>query len=314
MRVCIAENLTQSQVHDYSLVLSAYNYPHLIQQAPAGWQIWVNEDVQLVCQYLIAQYNAENPPKSTPQRTPRPGWGADAHVVWICLLLSVGYILIDRSANTQALVRHYAADAQAIVLHGQIYRTVTALMLHSGYPHLIANLAGLAIFGAGVARVCGAGVGWLMILASGAIGNLINAFFFERGHVSIGASTAVFGALGVLAGHQFQLKWQDRGQRGKAWLPIAGALALLGFMGAGGVRTDILAHLFGLLGGVALGLVYTVTQRRPAGPSIQRYAAMAAIAMVSLAWAYPMFTSHPLSIYPKISASFIYQFALFDER
>jgi rhomboid protease GluP len=290
MRVCIAENLTRSQVDAYSLVLSAYDHPHIMQPAPAGWQLWVDGELQFVCRYLIAQYDTENPPDPITFEAPKPNRPLDMSAVWVCLLLLACHMLHGQAADTHAVVRTYAADASAI-LHGQFYRAVSALMLHSGYPHLIANMAGLAVFATAVTRACGAGVGWLMVLASGVSGNLINAFFFERGHVSIGASTAVFGALGILAGHQFWRKWQTRGQRRKAWLPVAGALALLGFLGAS-AHSDVLAHLFGFFSGLPLGLIYTATQLQPPRQSIQRYAAVVAVAVVLLAWASPMVRSH----------------------
>jgi len=94
------------------------------------------------------------------------------------------------------------------------------------------------------------------------LGNFANALFYETRHVSIGASTAVFGALGILAGYQFLTKIKHPRQRIKAWLPLAGGLALLAILGSG-AESDIMAHLFGFLSGILLGLGYTLVGRRP---------------------------------------------------
>jgi drug/metabolite transporter (DMT)-like permease len=42
-------------------------------------------------------------------------------------------------------------------------------------------------------------VGWLLILLTGVFGNLVNASLQLPGHIAIGASTAVFGAIGLIA-------------------------------------------------------------------------------------------------------------------
>ena len=57
--------------------------------------------------------------------------------------------------------------------------------------------------GANLGRIAGAGVGVLMILAAGVLGNYANAVLFEYNHLSVGASTSVFGAVGITAAYQF---------------------------------------------------------------------------------------------------------------
>ena len=66
----------------------------------------------------------------------------------------------------------------------------------------------------------------------------------RRDFVSIGASTAVFGALGALAVLP-QL-------RRRAWVPLGAGMALLAFLGTSG-RSDLAGHLCGFAAGVALG-------------------------------------------------------------
>ena len=103
--------------------------------------------------------------------------------------------------------------------------------------------------------------GSLAVLASGIVGNVANAFWHHASgngdHGSIGASTAVFGAIGLLAASQLVL---DRAHAPKSaprrmldvLAPLVGGLALLGALGSS-ERADLGAHLFGFLSGVVLG-------------------------------------------------------------
>ena len=156
-------------------------------------------------------------------------------------------------------------------------------MLHADIPHLAGNMVGIAIFGTWVCNITGAGVGWLMILLSGILGNLANAALFQYRHNSIGASTAVFGAVGFLAAYQLYLKINIVGQRRKAWIPLAGGLALLAFLGSG-AHSDITAHLFGFLSGFFLGLFYAVLLHRLLKKRHQICAMVTAIGIVTFSW------------------------------
>ena len=103
-------------------------------------------------------------------------------------------------------------------------------------------------------------------------------------HSTIGASTAVFGALGLLVGHA--LVWRRAARRGRpAWLPIGAALALLAMLGTEGERVDLWAHGFGLATGVALGAIALGAARELArvarAPGDQRRERAGAIA---IAW------------------------------
>jgi membrane associated rhomboid family serine protease len=155
------------------------------------------------------------------------------------------------------------------IREGEWWRAVTALTLHADIVHLLGNLALGALLIGLLAAETGAGTALLLTLLGGALGNATNALIGTATHTSIGASTAVFSALGVLVGGRFRL---DRAnlQRGRAWIPLIAGLALLGWMGgpserigSGGVpvRTDVPAHVLGLLWGLTLGLCYLSPSR-----------------------------------------------------
>jgi len=177
-----------------------------------------------------------------------------------------------------------AADA-ARVVGGEPWRAVTALTLHDDAGHVLGNAIAGAVFLAGVFRAFGAGLGGALALAAGAGGNLLNGWI-HRGaeHVSIGASTAVFGLLGLLAGRAL-LRGRALGARGRrVWTPVAAALALLAMIGTEGPHVDLWAHACGLAVGLVLGVAATRLDPGRVPRGLQWTAGAAAIALLLASW------------------------------
>ena len=120
-------------------------------------------------------------------------------------------------------------------------------------------------------------------LSSGIAGNVVNAVVYKAGHTSIGASTAVFGALGILSAWQVLRRVNQPGKRLKALLPLGAGLALLGFMGSS-VHTDVLAHLFGFLSGIVIGGLYGATVHDQPGIKIQTLGLVLTAIILLRAW------------------------------
>ena len=274
--------LTQNQANIYGLVLSSEGIPYLIKKDAKGWEVWVEESVCDHACDLIAKYIAENQYSPDSEIQKASEYHHSFIGAWISMLLIGCHFRSDMYGQFNQIVREYGASAAAI-LDGEIYRTVTALMLHSDYVHLAGNVAGIFIFGTAVSSIAGAGVGSLMILASGILGNYANAVLFEYGHTSIGASTAVFGAVGISAAYQFYTKIKMGKQRMQAWLPLAGGLALLGFLGTG-KRADLTAHLFGFIAGIGLGLIYTLLRHHLQDKHIQIGSMATCVIILVSAW------------------------------
>ncbi len=265
------------------LILSASGISCTPSRSADGWEIWVKEEDFEPALGKVSQYFRENPdtppvPVRLPTREHKTWTGIGA-----ALLLAVFYWAEAWYGVSQTLVDRFGATSDLIV-HGELYRTVTALMLHAGPVHLLGNMVGIALFGTAVCQVTRPGVGWFLILMTGAMGNLANAAVQLPGHRSIGASTAVFGAIGLLSAFQFWNKYRLPGQRLKAWLPLAGGLALLALLGTAGEHTDLMAHLFGLLAGFVLGSAYSPTISRPLPEKYQKIAWSLTAGILILAW------------------------------
>ena len=141
----------------------------------------------------------------------------------------------------------------AAMFAGEWWRAATALMLHSDIGHVMLNIGFGAVFGGLLAREIGGGLAGCMILFGGIVGNLMNAAVQRASHLSIGASTAVFAALGSLSAWLWLGQRLDQTGWARRSAPLVGALVLLAWFGTGNERTDIVAHLTGFIAGFVLG-------------------------------------------------------------
>jgi membrane associated rhomboid family serine protease len=171
------------------------------------------------------------------------------------------------------------------VLSGEWYRTVTALTLHADAAHLLSNLFGLLVFVGGVHQFTGAGLSWLLVLISGAVGNLGTALFYQSAHNSVGASTAVFAAVGLMGAFGVRRYLVHQQFRKRSFIPLIGALGLFAMLGTH-PGSDVMAHVFGLISGGVIGLILTplpgsrIVQNR----LIQVVAWVVAMALILLCW------------------------------
>jgi membrane associated rhomboid family serine protease len=165
-------------------------------------------------------------------------------------------VFVDSASTRGAFGYDWLSSGEAIagaIMGGQWWRTVTALSLHADVGHLLANLIAGSILAVFLAQIVGSGVTWLGVLASGAIGNGLNSLIQQPSHTAIGASTAVFGAIGILAvlAFTYQAPLRRRGLR--RWAPIAAGVMLLAFLGIEGDHIDIGAHVLGFASGCGIG-------------------------------------------------------------
>jgi membrane associated rhomboid family serine protease len=182
---------------------------------------------------------------------PQPGSGSQFLPWYWCALLTI--YLFDRF-QVFGFDWLAAGRAQArLIGHGQWWRSVTALTLHADGSHLLNNLVFGSLFGVLLAQEMGVGWAGLGVVLSGALGNGLNAWFHPPEHASIGASTGVFGAVGMLMGLQWHKPVAARRRRLRRWAPPIFGAVFLGLLGTSGERTDVMAHLTGVAVGLAMG-------------------------------------------------------------
>lgn len=135
------------------------------------------------------------------------------------------------------------------------WRVVTALTLHADVGHLVSNLLFGVVLGYLASRSLGSGIAWAGILVGAMMGNALDAIWMPEQQRSIGASTAVFAALGILSAYAWVLESATNLRWAKRLGPLIAGVILLGFLGAGGERTDVVAHVTGFMSGCVLGVI-----------------------------------------------------------
>ena len=283
---CIQRAETRAPLMDSSLVLTAVNIDHHVESDGNEWRLYVPLELESSALEELQSYQLENVPKVVTR--PRvvtfdSGWfGVLGYLSVIWLLPSL------ESASVFDWDWRGAGRMQAgLVMDGQWWRTVTALTLHADLAHILGNSLFGAVFGLFVGRYLGSGFGWLLVVLAGAFGNGINAFFQPETFSSIGASTATFACLGLVAafvwrrGYHRALDWR------RSFAPLFAAICLLAFTGMGGVdgNTDVLGHFLGFSCGVGFGLLAPSFDIRRLGVSGQYLSGAAAVGLIALAWA-----------------------------
>jgi rhomboid protease GluP len=267
----LREGRDQDAVMERSVVLDAMGIAHEVQPAPeGGWAILVEDLDAPAAEAALAAWEAENPPRPAPVARPDHGRSLAGVVAGLAILAFAALAGLGPSGS---LFQRGSADA-ARMLQGEWWRAATALTLHADLAHVAANAVALGIFLGAVSRRIGPALATWLALLAGVLGNVLTALVLRSGHVSIGASTAVFGALGTLSALQVP--------RRSAWLTLGAGAALLGLLGTG-ERADLLAHLLGFAVGVAEGLAFR--QLTPPPRSLRQPAiALLAVAPIALAW------------------------------
>ena len=280
----IATGLDEGRVNDLALVLTARGITSERQRGSAGWELWVPLASAGAAAAELTQYRRENARQIGQRPLEEIGDGWPGVVAYAVVLMAV-FVALRQSALGLDWLGAGALRSGA-VLRGEWWRTVTALTVHVDLDHIGGNLAFGAFFGYFVGRYLGRGVGWLAILVAAAAANALNAFVQSPDHRSIGASTAVFAALGLLVAYT----WRRGFLRETPWrariAPIVAGLGLLAFTGTAGENTDLGAHLFGFLmgfgGGVGLAAWVRVAWLRSA--RVQATCVIVALLAVGSAW------------------------------
>lgn len=245
----------------YLAALSSARIPHRVEEGPGG-QRWI-----VVPERWAEEARAELAAYEEANRAWPRGRGVEtvlgnlslaeaACALGVAAAMVNFYLRTGPAADGDPLFEAGALDA-ARVCAGEWWRAVTALWLHADAVHLLGNAAAALVFGTALTQLVGAGPAWALVLLSGTLGNLSEAWLAGGGRSAIGASTATFGALGALGVLQTVRAWRRWGAMravlSRTWVPLGAAAALLGWLG-GGPGSDVVGHALGFGWGMALAL------------------------------------------------------------
>jgi rhomboid protease GluP len=293
VRTDLRRPLSAERARSWQLTLQSRGLPCRFKPLARGWQLFVREPDYDSALSELQRYEVEN--RDWPPVSAIPSAAADAWptaTVLAALALFHNLIRLDLFGLTGApwiWLRQGAASVAAI-RDGQWWRLLTALTLHTDGQHLIGNLLIGGGFAFCLCRRLGNGPAWLLILAGGALGNAGNSLIQPLHHSSVGASTAVFATVGILAALRLP---EMKGGGGRRWiLPLLSGLALLGLLGTSGEQTDLGAHLCGFLAGLLLGVMAAPRLAHALrNPLLGRLLGLTSLLIVILAW-YTALTSH----------------------
>ena len=251
---------TRPKCDEFNLVLQSVNLESQVVYHENRYYLLVQEQLAEPAYRQLKHYVDENTPEDVISKPLIPvSKGFPGAALYSIILLLFG-VLQASSAFDIDWQQAGLADSWKIV-GGEWWRAFTALTLHADVAHLAGNIGFGVLFGILVSQHIGAAAAWLTILLAGASGNLINAYLHQSLHTSLGASTMVFAALGMLGVFALDYKPAYRQSKLRRSLPFLATVALLAFTGTAGERTDVLAHLSGFFSGCASGLVWVVFGR-----------------------------------------------------
>ncbi len=273
---------SQAASLEFGLVLDAKGLAYQRIEADGEWRLLVAPAVANAAGDELARYAAERTP-GRPLSPLASHQGSVAGAAAYAFLL----ILVAYCAGIQLFGVDWleAGALQSGLGAAQWWRAVTALTLHADQEHLLGNL----LFGVGIgvlaSRRFGPGLAWLGILLSGVAANSLAMLVSPAWHRAVGASTALFGALGLLAGFEWGQRMVVRDRRFYPWAPLFGGVSLLALLGTGNEHVDVLGHVLGFVAGTSFGwgLAKAGLPRRH-GAAVQTVSGALVIGALCAAW------------------------------
>jgi rhomboid protease GluP len=290
----------RADCEDRAFVLTAVGIPNRVDFDGWHYVLLVEESQWAEATAHLSRYAIESRPLPPPPPPPRLhpfAWVGCA--LYALTLLFVGY------AVAGGFWRLDAFDLGAIeagrVQAGEWWRAWTALTLHVDAAHLVANLGAGVWFGYLAGRQIGPGNAWLLAVVAAGLANLAESLLGPAAHRSVGASTAVFTMLGLLAAYTWRIGYKLRQRWALRWGPLIAGALLLGWTGTGGITgldkpevvaastTDIIAHVSGFVTGTVVGALAALASVRRLLQRVPQWAAGAtALGILAVAWTFAL--------------------------
>lgn len=165
----------------------------------------------------------------------------------IIFLVNLFYIYIQSSFQiTDSLAVSYHA-----VANGDYYRLLTSTFLHSGVEHFLFNITALFVLGKFVESLYSKWHILAVYILTGTLASLFSLMFL-RDAVSLGASGAVYGLLGIIIVHLMLNKKINY----RLLVQVALIFIVISVLSSLFSNVNHYAHIGGLIFGVLLGLIF----------------------------------------------------------
>lgn len=298
-RVALLEFSDRRALDDAALALAAQGFAWAVVALPdpgRGRQrfvLTVPREEEAAARAELADYASDLRRRRGVEPLPEPVDSGAAGALGYVFLLGIAYLFERRNAFGIDW-REAGVNASDRVFAGEFWRTTTSLFLHADVPHLASNLFFGVLFGVLLAHAVGSGLAWTAILLAGTFGNVANDAFQGGVHRSIGASTAVFAAVGLLVGFESIRRRRLSVGPARRYGPLMLGAVLLAWFGGAGVQegggrgtVDVGAHVMGFLAGLSLSAPLALLATRVAirEMRVQVIAGAVACVLAFAAWA-----------------------------
>lgn len=138
------------------------------------------------------------------------------------------------------------------IMEGEVWRLITPTFMHSGFSHMLFNSFSLILFGPALERMLGSGRFLFIYLFSGFAANVATLIFEPLTYTHVGSSGAIFGLFGYYIAIIIFRKRMMSQQNTQIILVLCAVSLIMTFLQP---NINVVAHLFGLLGGFLVGAI-----------------------------------------------------------
>lgn len=180
----------------------------------------------------------------------------DARITLTLIFVNILSYFIFNLAAPEEVILFLLQINRNIIYEYEVWRLITSIFLHGDPIHLFSNMFALLLFGATVENNKSISKIQFLIIyfVSGLIGNLFSLFLLPLDVISLGASGAIFGLIGVAF---TIIATDDRSLLFFALFYLAFFIATSFMPGI-----NFWAHIFGLLGGILFGYLFYARKRK----------------------------------------------------
>ena len=155
---------------------------------------------------------------------------------------------------TESIYNTAALNGYYVVLQGELYRLFSSMFLHSDITHIMMNMLSLFMVGRMVERLFRAGAYIGIYFMSGLVGAFVSIYMHPIGW-AVGASGAIFGIFGALAGFAFVHRQRMQAEF-MSFMRSFGLILVINFViGVAVPSIDMSAHIGGLFAGLVGGFL-----------------------------------------------------------